>query len=98
MTAKPNGVAHACRLIGHRPALQHACACHDCEPSRILRRSATWEGSMIFVYRAAIVAVATFVSALAGFGAHWVLPAAYVVESKGISVRSSASPRRFCRL
>ena len=39
---------------------------------------------MIFVYRAAIVAVATFVSALAGFGGHWVLPAAYVVESKGM--------------
>ncbi len=39
---------------------------------------------MIFVYRAAIVAAATFVSALAGFGAHWVLPAAYVVESKGM--------------
>ena len=39
---------------------------------------------MIFVYRAAIVAVATFVSALVGFGAHWVLPAAYVVESKGM--------------
>ena len=39
---------------------------------------------MIFVYRAAIVAVATFVSALAGFGAHWVLPAAYVAESKGM--------------
>ena len=39
---------------------------------------------MIFVYRAAIVAVATFVSALAGFGAHWVLPAAYVAELKGM--------------
>jgi hypothetical protein len=39
---------------------------------------------MIFVYRAAIVAVATFVSALAGFAAHWVLPAAYLVESKGM--------------
>jgi hypothetical protein len=39
---------------------------------------------MIFVYRAAIVAVATFVGALAGFGAHWVLPTAYVVESKGM--------------
>ena len=39
---------------------------------------------MIFVYRAAIVAVATFLSALAGFGAHWVLPAAYIVESKGM--------------
>ena len=39
---------------------------------------------MIFVYRAAIVALATFVSALAGFGAHWFLPAAYVVESKGM--------------
>jgi hypothetical protein len=30
------------------------------------------------------VAVATFVSALAGFGAHLVLPAAYVAESKGM--------------
>jgi len=39
---------------------------------------------MTFVYRAAIVAVATFVSALAGFGTHWVLPAAYVVEPKGM--------------
>ena len=39
---------------------------------------------MIFVYRAAIVAVATFVSALAGFGAHSVLPAAYVAELKGM--------------
>jgi hypothetical protein len=39
---------------------------------------------MIFLYRAAIVAVATFVSALAGFGAHSVLPAAYVAESKGM--------------
>src|SRR5271167_3388788 len=67
-----------------RRLLQHASACQDCEPSRILCRSTTWEGSMIFVYRAAIVALATFVSALAGFGAHWVLPAAYVVESKGM--------------
>jgi hypothetical protein len=39
---------------------------------------------MIFVYRAAIVAVATFLSALVGFGAHWVLPVAYLVESKGM--------------
>ena len=39
---------------------------------------------MIFVYRAAIVAAATFLSALAGFGTHWVLPAAYLVESKGM--------------
>ena len=39
---------------------------------------------MIFVYRAGIVAVATFVSALAGFGAHWALPAAYVVELKSM--------------
>ena len=39
---------------------------------------------MIFVHRAAIVAAASFVSALAGFGAHWMLPAAYVVESKGM--------------
>src|SRR5271157_1218144 len=39
---------------------------------------------MTFVYRAAIVAVATFVSALAGFGAHSALPAAYVAESKGM--------------
>ena len=39
---------------------------------------------MTFVYRAAIVAVATFVSALAGFGAHSALPAAYVAELKGM--------------
>ncbi|MGO9390984.1 bestrophin-like domain [Rhodoblastus sp.] len=39
---------------------------------------------MIFVYRAAIVAGATFVSALAGFAAHWALPAAYMVESKSM--------------
>ena len=39
---------------------------------------------MIFVYHAAIAAIATFVSALAGFGAHSVLSAAYVVESKGM--------------
>ena len=53
---------------------------------------------MIFVYHAAIAAIATFVSALAGFGAHSVLPAAYVVESKGmVGLRSSASSRLFCR-
>ena len=39
---------------------------------------------MVFVYRAAIVALATFVSALVGFGAHWLLPDAYVVELKGM--------------
>jgi hypothetical protein len=39
---------------------------------------------MIFVRRAAILAVATFVSALAGFGAQSALPAAYVAESKGM--------------
>ena len=39
---------------------------------------------MIFVYRAAIVAFATFVSALAGFAVHSVLPVAYVAESKGM--------------
>ena len=39
---------------------------------------------MVFVYRAAIVALATFVSALIGFGAHGLLPAAYVVELKGM--------------
>ncbi len=39
---------------------------------------------MVFVYRAAIVALATFVSGLAGFGLHWALPAAYVVDSKGM--------------
>ena len=39
---------------------------------------------MVFVYRAAIVAVAAFVSALIGFGAQLLLPAAYVVESKGM--------------
>lgn len=31
---------------------------------------------MIFVYRAATVALATFASALAGFGVQWLLPAA----------------------
>jgi hypothetical protein len=39
---------------------------------------------MVFVYRAAIVALATFLSALAGFGAQRLLPVAYVVESKGM--------------
>jgi hypothetical protein len=39
---------------------------------------------MVFVYRAAIVALATFVSALIGFGVHALLPAAYEVESKGM--------------
>ena len=39
---------------------------------------------MIFIYRAAIVAVATFISALAGFAAHSMLPVAYMVESKGM--------------
>ena len=38
---------------------------------------------MTSVYRAAILAVATFVSALAG-SARWTLPAAYVVELKGM--------------
>ena len=32
----------------------------------------------------AIVALATFVSALIGFGVHGLLPAAYEVESKGM--------------
>jgi hypothetical protein len=40
--------------------------------------------SVSFVYRAAIIAIATFVSALAGFGVHSLLPDAYVVESKGM--------------
>jgi|SRR5271165_2559473 len=40
--------------------------------------------SMVFVYRAAIVALATFVSALARFAAHGLMPEAYVVESKGM--------------
>lgn len=51
---------------------------------------------MTSVYRAAIVAVATFVSALAG-SARWTLPAAYVVESKGMVGYVVASSRRFCR-
>ena len=42
------------------------------------------EGSLIFVYRAAIVAAAAFVSALAGFGVHSMLPAGYAAESKGM--------------
>jgi hypothetical protein len=40
---------------------------------------------MIFIYRAAIVAVGTFASALAGFGVQWLLPAAYAAESKGMT-------------
>ena len=40
--------------------------------------------SLVFVNRAAIVAVATFVSALAGFGLQWLLPPPYVAESKGM--------------
>ena len=39
---------------------------------------------MIFVTRAAIMALATFASALAGFGLQWLLPASYVAESKGM--------------
>ena len=39
---------------------------------------------MIYVYRAAIVMFATFSSALAGFGVQWLLPAAYVADSKGM--------------
>ena len=39
---------------------------------------------MVFVYRAAIVAFATFVSAMAGFGLQWLLPGAYVADSKGM--------------
>jgi hypothetical protein len=52
---------------------------------------------MIFFRRAAIVAVATFVSALAGFGAHSALPAAYVAESKGMVGLVVGSSRHFCR-
>lgn len=39
---------------------------------------------MIFLRRAAIVSLVTFVSALAGFGLQWLLPAAYIAESKGM--------------
>jgi hypothetical protein len=39
---------------------------------------------MIFVFRAAIVLLVTFASALAGFGMQWLLPASYVAESGGM--------------
>jgi len=39
---------------------------------------------MIFVYRAAIVSLATFASALAGFGLQRLLPASYLADSKGM--------------
>ena len=39
---------------------------------------------MIFVYRAAVIALATFVSALIGFGLQDLLPADYVAASKGM--------------
>lgn len=39
---------------------------------------------MIFVTRAAIIAIATFMSALAGFGLQSLLPASYVAASKGM--------------
>jgi Protein of unknown function (DUF4239) len=38
----------------------------------------------VFIYRAAVTALAAFVSALVGFGAQRLMPAAYVVESKGM--------------
>ena len=41
---------------------------------------------MIFIRRAATVALLTFASALAGFGVHRFLPASYVVESQSMVV------------
>ena len=52
---------------------------------------------MVFVYRAAIVAVAAFVSALIGFGVQRLLPAAYVVGRKAWSARSWGWSLRFWR-
>jgi len=46
---------------------------------------------MIFVTRAAIIAIATFVSALAGFGLQSLLPASYVAASKGSVVGLDAT-------
>src|ERR1700735_4378512 len=42
------------------------------------------ERPMVFVRRAATVALLTFASALAGFGVHGFLPANYVVESRSM--------------
>jgi high-affinity Fe2+/Pb2+ permease len=39
---------------------------------------------MIFVYRAAVVAFAAFVSALVGFGLQQLLPAAYIADAEGM--------------
>ncbi len=46
---------------------------------------------MIFVTRAAIIAIATFMSALAGFGLQSLLPASYVAASKGSVVGLDAT-------
>src|ERR1700733_1063081 len=40
---------------------------------------------MVFVRRAATVALLTFAGALAGFGVHGFLPASYVVESRSMA-------------
>ena len=52
---------------------------------------------MIFVYRAAIVAVAAFLSALAGSARIGRCRPPMSSNRKAWSVRSSASSRRFCR-
>jgi hypothetical protein len=51
---------------------------------------------MVFIYRAAIVALVTVVSALIGFGVHELLPEAHPVESKGMvgSVADADQPSR----
>src|ERR1700722_13877504 len=43
------------------------------------------ERPMVFVRRAATVALLTFAGALAGFGVHGFLPASYVVESRSMA-------------
>lgn len=39
---------------------------------------------MMFVYRSVIIALVIFASALAGFGVQWLLPAAYISDSKNM--------------
>ena len=55
-----------------------------CGPGHTRRSQPNWRAELVFVNRAAIVALATFASALVGFGLQHLLPAAYVADSKGM--------------
>ena len=55
-----------------------------CGPGHTRRSQPNWRAELVFGNRAAIVALATFASALVGFGLQHLLPAAYVADSKGM--------------